>query len=124
MTENINQINNNKHEVINATKITTALNIEYDSHEIKTIEPKNYKNKILSQNAFYSNRNSTYSRNNTNTESQLEPQKGIPHCGIPVGPAGIPRERDGSGTKNFKCGTGRDSRIENAFPATPAQIPH
>ena len=50
MIENINQINNNKHEVINATKISHALNVEYDSHEMKTIEPKNYKNKILSQN--------------------------------------------------------------------------
>ncbi len=32
--------------------------------------------------------------------------------GSPVGPAGT----GGSGIKNFKCGTGRDSLKENAFP--------
>ncbi len=46
----------------------------------------------------------------------VEPQKGVPQCGSPVGPAGIPRERDGSGTKNSECGTGRESRKESAFP--------
>jgi hypothetical protein len=49
------------------------------------------------------------------TGAQVEPQKGVPHCGSPVGPAGIPREREGVGLKILSAG--RDSR---KIPATPA----
>ncbi len=46
---------------------------------------------------------------NLKSGCDVEPQKVVPHCGSPVGTGG-------SGIKNFKCGTGRDSRKENAFP--------
>ncbi len=45
---------------------------------------------------------------------RLEPQKGVPHFGIPVGPEGFPQEREGVGLKILSAG--RDSRKENAFP--------
>jgi hypothetical protein len=47
-------------------------------------------------------------------ECDLEPQKGVPHCGSLVGPAEIPREREGVGLKILSAG--RDSHRENAFP--------
>ncbi len=43
---------------------------------------------------------------------KLEPQKGIPQCGSPGGPAGT----GGRGTNNSECGTGWESRKESAFP--------
>ncbi len=46
----------------------------------------------------------------------VEPQKGIPQCGSPVKPAGIPREQKGMGLKILSAG--RESRKESAFPQT------
>jgi hypothetical protein len=53
----------------------------------------------------------------------LEPQKGVPHCGSPVGPAGIPREWEGVGLKILSAG--RDGipakkMHSHKIPATPA----
>jgi hypothetical protein len=47
----------------------------------------------------------------------LEPQKGAPHCGSPVGPAGIPREREGVGLKILSAG-------RDGIPAKFPQLPH
>ncbi len=43
----------------------------------------------------FSSINSSQSLFTFNSSPKLEPQKGVPHCGSPVGPAGIPRERKG-----------------------------
>jgi hypothetical protein len=55
--------------------------------------------------------------------STVEPQKGVPHCGSPVVPAGIPREREGVGLKILSAGwDGIPARKMHSrkIPATPA----
>jgi hypothetical protein len=54
---------------------------------------------------------------------RLEPQKGVPHFGIPVGPEGFPQEREGVGLKILSAG--RDGIPEKKMhsrkiSATPA----